>query len=273
MNENINPFEGIKTKIMEAGCDCVDSSWHRFVAFFPYYRIYYIVSGHAIIFLENNKKLELVPGNLYFIPAFSLFDAHCDQILKHYWIHVNLDITTASYLSVFQTKNIVPALPTDEPVMELLTNIVRKPEEQKGISDRLASEGLLRFLISKFLPENSDDVYASSARFVPVLKYIDDNIQNTVTNAQLSELMYLSTTYFSSLFTKQFKISPQQYILQKRLNMAISMLFESNRSVREIAYACGFESENYFNRQFRKLTGMPPGKYRKISQKLNLARS
>ena len=71
MNENINPFEGIKTKIMEAGCDCVDSSWHRFVAFFPYYRIYYIVSGHAIIFLENNKKLELVTGNLYFIPAFA----------------------------------------------------------------------------------------------------------------------------------------------------------------------------------------------------------
>ena len=157
--------------------------------------------------------------------------------------------------------------------MDLLTKIVRKPDNQKGISDWLACEGLLRFLISKFLPENSDDVYASSARFVPVLKYIDDNIQNTITNAQLSELMYLSTTYFSSLFTKQFKVSPQQYILQKRLNMAISMLFESNRSVREIAYACGFESETYFNRQFRKLTGMPPGKYRKISQMLNLTRN
>ena len=270
MNDKINPFESIKPKILEAGCDSVDSSWHRFVAFFPYYRIYYIVSGHAVIFLENNKMLELVPGNLYFIPAFSLFDAHCDQILKHYWVHFNLDITTASYLSVFQTKNIVPALPIDEPVIELLTQIVRKPD--KGISDLLASEGLLRFLLSKFLPEDSDALYASSARFVPVLKYIDDNIQNQISNTKLSELMYVSTTYFSSLFTKQFKISPQQYILQKRLNMAISMLFESNRSVREIAYACGFESENYFNRQFRKLTGMPPGKYRKISQNLNLTR-
>lgn len=272
MNEKINPFEGIKPKIMEAGCDSVDSSWHRFVAFFPYYRIYYIVSGHAVIFLENDKKLELVPGNLYFIPAFSLFDAHCDAILKHYWVHFNLDITTTSYLSVYRTKDCVPAQPTDEPVMRQLTELMQKPEEQKGIADWLACEGLIRYLISRFLPEKDDSIYASSARFIPVLKYIDDNLQTPIRNDQLSDILYVSTTYFSNLFTKQFNISPQQYILQKRLNLAISMLFESNRSVREIAYDCGFESENYFNRQFRKLTGMPPGQYRKASQLLNLPR-
>lgn len=40
MNSIIDPFERFDLNIMEAGYDSVDSSWHRFVTFFPYYRIY-----------------------------------------------------------------------------------------------------------------------------------------------------------------------------------------------------------------------------------------
>ena len=47
------------------------------------------------------------------------------------------------------------------------------------------------------------------------------------------------------------------------------MLFESGKSIKEIAFACGFENETYFNRQFHKVMGMSPGKYRKVSVPLN----
>ena len=69
MNGIANPFERFELKIMEAGHDQVDSSWHRFVTFFPYYRMYYIVSGHAVIYLQE-QMLELKPGHMYYVPAF-----------------------------------------------------------------------------------------------------------------------------------------------------------------------------------------------------------
>ena len=48
------PFEHIELKIMEAGFDRVDNSWNRFISFFPYYRIYYVVSGRAVIYLQDH---------------------------------------------------------------------------------------------------------------------------------------------------------------------------------------------------------------------------
>lgn len=257
------PFEHIELKIMEAGFDRVDNSWNRFITFFPYYRIYYVVSGRAVIYLQDHL-LTLKPGKLYFIPSFPIFDAHCDEILGHYWIHFNFDITTASYLTIYHPKSEAEAPPI---VGEIFRNLVRHVADyQKSGSpaDAIASEGLIKYLLSFFLPDTISAA-PEAARFIPVLQYIDANYNTHISNADLGKIMFLSPTYFSNLFTKQFGITPQQYILQKRINSAAIMLFESNKNIREIAFDCGFESETYFNRQFHKYMGISPGKYRKLA--------
>ena len=263
MNAISNPFEHTELKIMESGHDRVDSAWHRFVTFFPYYRMYCVVGGHALVYLQD-KVLELVPGHIYYIPAFSIFDAHCDQILDHYWIHFNVDATSEKYLALRPPRYEAEAGPSDEAIFRMLTDIGRRKEGEKCLSDVVAEEGLAKYLFSRFLPEE-EDASSDAVRFVPVLQYIDENFGGKITNADLSEIMYLTPTYFSNLFTRQFGVSPQKYILQKRLNFAATMLFESGKSIKEIAFACGFESETYFNRQFHKVMGMSPGSYRKLA--------
>ena len=268
MNSIIDPFERFDLNIMEAGYDSVDSSWHRFVTFFPYYRIYYIVSGHALIYLQD-EVLELFPGKMYFIPAFSVFDAHCDEILTHYWIHLNLDTITEKYLTICRPKNQAETLSTDENIFRMVVDSVKKPGKEKSIRDAVASEGLSKYLFSRFLPERENIAASEGFRFIPVLQYIEKNFDRPITNLELGQILYLSPTYFSNLFTKQFGVSPQKYILQKRLNSAAILLFESTKSIKEIAFECGFDNEAYFNRQFRKFMGVPPGKYRKLSFSMN----
>lgn len=63
------PFEHIELKIMEAGFDRVDNSWNRFITFFPYYRIYYVVSGRAVIYLQDHL-LTLNRGSCILSPPF-----------------------------------------------------------------------------------------------------------------------------------------------------------------------------------------------------------
>lgn len=261
------PFEHIELKIMEAGFDRVDNSWNRFITFFLYYRIYYVVSGQAVIYLQN-QQLNLKPGKLYFIPSFSIFDAHCDEILEHYWIHFNFDITTASYLTIYHPKSEAEAPPFIEKIFQNLVMHVADYSRKGSSADAIACEGLTKYLLSFFLPETTSTA-SEAARFIPILQYIDKHYNSHISNTDLSNIMFLSPTYFSNLFTKQFGIPPQQYIQQKRINAAAIMLFESNKNVREIAFECGFESETYFNYQFHKYMGLSPGKYRKLAAHFN----
>ncbi len=264
MLEKPTPFDHVELKIMEAGFDQVDSSWHRFIAFFPYYRIYSIVSGHAVIYLQD-QTLELVPGKMYFIPSFSIFDAHCDQILSHFWLHFNFDITTTNYLTIYRPKTVIEAPPLANEIFHQLIRNFDASKANDSPTESLACEGLAKYLLSFFLPDTSSITTPEAARFIPVLQYIDKNFHAHIANSDLSAIMYLSPTYFSNLFTKQFGITPQQYIQQKRMNSAAIMLFESNKNIREIAFDCGFESEAYFNRSFHKFMGISPGKYRKLA--------
>ena len=268
MNGIANPFERFELKIMEAGHDQVDSSWHRFVTFFPYYRLYYIVSGHAVIYLQE-QMLELKPGHMYYVPAFSLFDAHCDQILDHYWIHFNFDATAEKYLTICPPRYEATPRPSDEAIFRLATELARLPAEEKHLPDVVAAESLSKYLFSRFLPDEEELASSDAVRFIPVLQYIDENFSKKITNEDLSAIVYLTPNYFSNLFTRRFGVSPQKYILQKRLNLAAAMLFERGKSIKEIAFACGFENETYFNRQFHRVMGMSPGKYRKVTVPLN----
>lgn len=260
------PFEHIEMKIMEAGFDRVDNEWNRFITQFPYYRIYYVVSGKAVVYLQD-YQLHLRPGKLYFIPSFSVFDAHCDEILEHYWIHFNFDITTVSYLTIYPPIREADAPPIVGEIFRNLLHHVSEHQKHGSPADAVAGEGLIKYLLSFFL-HNSTSAAPETVRFVPVLQYIDNHFGSHISNADLSKIMFLSPTYFSNLFTKQFGITPQQYIQQKRINAAAIMIFESDRSIRDIAFSCGFESETYFNRQFHKHMGISPGKYRKLAADL-----
>ena len=188
------PFEHIELKIMEAGFDRVDNSWNRFIKLFPYYRIYYIVSGKAVIYLQD-YQLNLKPGKLYFIPSFSIFDAHCDEILGHYWIHFNFDITTASYLTIYPPKREAEAPPFVGEIFRNLLQHVGGYQQSNSPADAIACEGLIKYLLSFFLP---DTVSAApeAVRFVPVLQYIDSHFDSHISNADLGKIMFLSPPIF-----------------------------------------------------------------------------
>ena len=68
------------------------------------------------------------------------------------------------------------------------------------------------------------------------------------------------------LFNKYAGQTPNNYLIRYRLQKSGEMLRETERSICEIAIACGFQTASYFSYVFRKDTGLTPQEFRKQSK-------
>lgn len=80
---------------------------------------------------------------------------------------------------------------------------------------------------------------------------------------EIAAKLGLSTSYFQHMYKKLFATSVHQDIIKARIEHAARLLQGSNDSISEIAAACGYENLEHFSRQFKKIKGISPQKFRK----------
>lgn len=95
------------------------------------------------------------------------------------------------------------------------------------------------------------------------LEYIDKHLDKTTSLEDMAEYSGVSPSYLSSLFNKQFKKAPVTAALEAKMKYAERLIMEPYLSIKETAFACGFNDPNYFSRFFRKFHGCSPGEYKK----------
>jgi AraC-like DNA-binding protein len=62
----------------------------------------------------------------------------------------------------------------------------------------------------------------------------------------------------------------RELLNETRIRQSAKLLLESDMSIKEIASVCGFSNQQYFNKVFSKLKGMPPNQFRKRMQKASV---
>ncbi len=75
----------------------------------------------------------------------------------------------------------------------------------------------------------------------------------------------LSPNYFGDLIKKETGKSAQEYIQLKLINLAKERIFDTNKSISQIAFELGFKYPQHFNRMFKKNTGYTPIEYRNLN--------
>ena len=94
------------------------------------------------------------------------------------------------------------------------------------------------------------------------IKYIDENISETLSVEMIAERFSFSPYYFHRLFTAIVGKSMIAYVRGRRVAYACKMLNETDKKVLDIALDCGFDSAQSFSRAFKAVTGMSPMEYR-----------
>ena len=96
-----------------------------------------------------------------------------------------------------------------------------------------------------------------------VLEFIEEHLADDLSLSVLAAAACLSPSRFAGVFSATFGTSPMRYVLQRRIARAEALLGDPEVPLEMVAEACGFNSVAYFSRMFRRLAGIPPGRYRR----------
>ena len=112
-------------------------------------------------------------------------------------------------------------------------------------------------------PGRSESVPPS---LVKAMDYLESHYDDTLTPRILAQRAGLRQPRFARLIKRIFRLTPKQLILQTRLSAAAQRLTDTDKSIANIALACGFYDHSALTRTFRSATKLTPTQFRALRQ-------
>jgi AraC family transcriptional regulator len=97
-----------------------------------------------------------------------------------------------------------------------------------------------------------------------VRDFIEASLAEDLSVAELARLVGISPSRFRTLFRATFSLPVHRYVINRRIERAMSMLLANNHRNADIAVACGFASESHLSDVFKRITGTTPQNYRRV---------
>lgn len=122
---------------------------------------------------------------------------------------------------------------------------------------------LLHQLTTEFSTYYPSDItpYTNSSEIA--YNYITNNYMNDISIADIAQFMGVSRSYLYKLFKQNYGMSPQQFLINKRLSISASLLQTTRLSISQISYLVGFKDPLYFSKIFSKSYHVAPSIFRK----------
>ncbi len=160
------------------------------------------------------------------------------------------------------------SFPPDELGGKFQTDFMALPVLTDGTADNLLQviEVFAKGVMSE-LEQIMELVVPRSERAEVIASYIRDNATVGITLGDLAGSLELSRSRTSFLLKKYFDSTFSDLIHRERINRARTLLVGNDDTVAEISHRLGYTDEYHFNKVFRRIAGMPPGKFRKKYRK------
>ena len=103
------------------------------------------------------------------------------------------------------------------------------------------------------------------ARLLKAVNYIRDHLGEVFGVERLLEISDVSRRKLEQIFNAEMRMSPYQYLCQKRIERAKSMLRSENAlNLKQISRLCGFRDSRRFRLVFARMEGLTPARYRNV---------
>ncbi|GAB1856154.1 AraC family transcriptional regulator [Flavobacteriaceae bacterium MHTCC 0001] len=248
-----------------------ETPWH----FHPQHELTYIEDSFGTKFIGDYVG-PYQPGELVLLRS----------KLPHCWKNENQNNQKSKSLVIQWNKGIFSHVPELSPVFNMLKTaskgIIFNTEEIKalipkfkaliGLNGHQLYIALLSLLVElskcthNTLSEASfiDDLPSEySKRIAKVHDFVETHYNKKIYLKEVADLVNMSEQSFSRFFNKMMGRSFFTFLNEYRVNIATRMLVDSDKTVSQIGYSCGYESLPFFFKKFGEMHHMSPAKYRK----------
>lgn len=162
-------------------------------------------------------------------------------------------------------------------VVDYVGRLTERTETQKsalikeimdGYPECSSSEELSEFLAGKIYSVFNEYNRLKSANknlaIQTAKQYIDQHYMENIAMEKVAQMVFLSPSYFSTLFKKELKLPFGDYLIEIRIKKAKEMLASNEYSVTQVAEMVGYKDAKYFSRIFCKKVGLKPLEYRRL---------
>jgi AraC-like DNA-binding protein len=123
-------------------------------------------------------------------------------------------------------------------------------------------EEIILFLSRKY-SQISIPKAKSLVRIGKAIDFIENNFNSNIYVQQLAELSFMSVRNFQRIFKDATGLSPNDYLLELRVQHASKLLTETDSAIYDVSEQVGISDWFYFSKAFKKKFGVSPLKYRK----------
>ncbi|MGJ7471402.1 transcriptional regulator MelR [Kosakonia cowanii] len=184
------------------------------------------------------------------------------ELINHVTHGMVIKSLAAQQLSAFEVQRWQHELNSDNEQLRQLAI-----EEIALMLKRFSLSGWQPILVNKTSRTHKNSVSRHAQFYVSqMLEFIAVNYDQVLTINAIAEHVKLNPNYAMGIFQRVMQLTMKQYITAMRINHVRALLSDTDKTILDIALTAGFGSSSRFYSTFQKYVGMPPQKYRKLSQ-------
>ena len=238
--------------------DDIDFDWnadinHRF-SYWNHSRIWCVTEGAGYV-KTTFGEIRLQKGLAYYIPQSTLLETRCDDFMVQYFVDFMPVSDFIPMENLFTFNNVSEDY---ELILGLIKELMRA---EGGVIGNVKKTAIMNMILSRFVKAPSFSVKRDSP-MLAVAERINAEYAQKISVANLAKEFGYNSDYFSHVFKETFGISPQRYVINKRVSAAKHLLLTTDKPVGEVALLSGFPDPLYFARIFSKEIGVAPSVFR-----------
>jgi len=252
-----------------------------------YYQVCYVVSGE-ILHRQNDDTVTLCAGDAFIVPPGLTHSLHFNNAYAEIYslaFEESLFAPGFPQSNAYQFLEGLQAKATDNSIRlcvtlnreqrrlieSLLQCLIQQQQSScpPGLSSASSITASIVYVLAQSYyqqPQNTselDELANYNSALLQCVAYIDKHFRETISLAELSRQFGISRSSFCSVFPQFTGMPLQKYVAQKRIKEA-QILIRScpEKSISQIATDVGYQDDSTFYRNFLRITGVSPLKYK-----------
>ncbi len=238
--------------------------------FGPYVRtcfvVHFVLSGKGVL-EKNGVKHSIREGQTFLIYPNEecVYRADEKDPWKYMWVGFHGYLAEEFMLNAGFTKELPVQTLQNIGVVERIMNFMLEQVELTHVNELQRMSALYAILAELSKGKEEVKTHGSEQEYDYVRMAIDimtSSYNKNIKVSDLADMIGLNRSYLTTLFKKEMKMSPQEFLIQFRMEKACSLLRTTKSPITSIAESIGYRDGLTFSKAFKREYGVSPAEFR-----------